>query len=66
MPNSPKINEIINFVTKHPQSTASRRICREVLGAAMEHFNEEFALDLETGLHRNNEEQINAYYSLVR
>jgi hypothetical protein len=53
-------------VTRHPQSTASRRICREILGAAVEHFNEEFAMDLEAGLRKNDEALINAYYNLVR
>ncbi len=65
MPDESKISAIMSFVTKHPESTASRRICREVLGQAVEHFNEEFALELETGL-RNHDDQMNMYYSLVR
>ncbi len=65
MPDDSKICVIISFVTKHPESTASRRICREILGQAVEHFNEEFALELETGL-RNHDDLINMYYSLVR
>lgn len=66
MPDDEKISEIINFVTKHPESTAGRRICREILGEALPRFNEEFAMELETGLKNNNEDLINAYYSLVR
>jgi hypothetical protein len=66
MIHSSKIAEIVDFVTKHPQSTAGRRICREILGEAVERFNEEFAMDLEAGLRENDEIQINAYYSLVR
>ncbi len=65
MPDDSKISVIISFVTKHPESTASRRICREILGQAVEHFNEEFAVELETGL-RNHDDLINTYYSLVR
>jgi hypothetical protein len=66
MTNSPKIAEIVSFVTKHPQSTVGRRICREILGEAVERFNEEFAMELEAGLRENDETRINAYYSLVR
>jgi hypothetical protein len=65
MPDDSKISVIMSFVTKHPESTASRRICREILGQAVEHFNEEFALELETGL-RNRDDLMNMYYSLVR
>jgi hypothetical protein len=66
MTNSSKINEIVSFVTKHPQSTAGRRICREILGEALERFNQEFATDLEAGLLTNDEIRINSYYSLIR
>jgi hypothetical protein len=66
MPENSKIPEIIKFVTKHPESTAGRRICREILGQAVERFNEEFAMELETGLKRHDDNQINTYYSLVR
>jgi hypothetical protein len=66
MTNSSKINEIVNFVSKHPQSTAGRRICREILGEALERFNQEFAADLEAGLQTNDELRINSYYSLIR
>ncbi len=66
MTNPSKIEEIVNFIVKHPQSTASRRICREVLGEAVERFNEEFAMELETGLKSKDEIGINSYYSLIR
>ena len=66
MSNETKISEIINFVTKHPESTAGRRICREILGQAVERFNVEFAMELEMGLKNHDDNQINAYYSLVR
>jgi hypothetical protein len=66
MTDASKISEIISFVTRHPQSTAGRRICREILGEAMERFNEEFAMELEIGLRSHDENQINAYYYLVR
>jgi hypothetical protein len=61
-----KINDIVNFVTSHPQTVASRRICREIIGEALERFNEEFAVELETGLNRITDEQIESFYSLVK
>ncbi len=65
MPDDSKIPVIISFIARHPESTVSRRICREILGQAVEHFNEEFAIELEIGL-RNHDDLINTYYSLVR
>lgn len=61
-----KINEIVSFVARHPQSTASRRICREVMGRGTERFNEEFAAELTTGLREKDETSIDSYYSLIR
>jgi hypothetical protein len=61
-----QIDAIINFVAKHPQTVASRRICREVLGESVERFNQEFASELETGLREADPVQINSYYSMVR
>jgi hypothetical protein len=66
MPDDSKISAIVNFVTKHPESTAGRRICREILGQALERFNEEFAMELETGLRNHDDNLINSYYYLVR
>ncbi len=66
MPDNSKISAIMSFVTKYPESTAGRRICREILGQAVERFNEEFAMELETGLRKHDDNRINTYYSLVR
>ncbi|NLW47949.1 MAG: hypothetical protein GXY86_11515 [Firmicutes bacterium] len=66
MSKSIKINNIVNFVTSHPQTVASRRICREIIGEALERFNEEFAVELETGLNRIPDEKIDSFYSLVK
>ncbi len=61
-----KIVEIVNFVAKHPQTVASRRICREVFGEALERVNEEFAQELEAKLTRGEENRVDSYYSLIR
>ncbi len=61
-----KIEDIVSFVAKHPQTVASRRICREVLGEALERFNEEFAQDLESQLYRGDENKVDSYHSLIR
>lgn len=66
MSNPTKINDIVHFVSKHPQSVASRRICREILGEALERFNAEFAAELTAGLQYQDETQINSYYDLIR
>lgn len=60
------INDIVNFVTSHPQTVASRRICREIIGEALERFNEEFSVELESGLNRIPDEQIESFYSLIK
>jgi hypothetical protein len=66
MDESAKIEAIVSFVTRHPQSTASRRICREVVGRGAERFNEEFAMELAIGLQEKVETIIDSYYSLIR
>lgn len=66
MSKAAKINDIVNFVTNHPQTVASRRICREIIGEALERFNEEFAVELESGLNRVSEEQIDSFYTLIK
>lgn len=66
MSKSTKINDIITFVTKHPQTVASRRICRETIGEALERFNEEFAVELESGLNRISDEQVDSFYTLIK
>lgn len=66
MSNISKIEEITAFVTRHPQTVASQRICREIMGEALERFNMEFAADLEAGLSEKDDDRINLYYSLIR
>ncbi|HEX3048074.1 MAG TPA: hypothetical protein VHY08_25200 [Bacillota bacterium] len=66
MDESEKIGAIVSFVSRHPQSTASRRICREIIGRGTERFNEEFASELTTGLKEKDETSIDSYYSLIR
>lgn len=66
MSKSTKINDIVGFVTSHPQTVASRRICRETIGEALERFNEEFAVELESSLNRISDEQIDSFYTLIK
>lgn len=66
MPQSSQINAIIDFIRKHPQSTTSRRICREILGTGLEKINQEFASELMEGLKRSDDHTIESYYYLIR
>jgi hypothetical protein len=66
MSKSAKIKDIVNFVASHPQTVASRRICREIIGEALERFNEEFAVELESGLNRISEDQVDSFYTLIK
>lgn len=66
MSKSTKINDIVDFVTGHPQTVASRRICRETIGEALERFNEEFAVELAFSLNRISDEQIDSFYTLIK
>ncbi|HEX7712848.1 MAG TPA: hypothetical protein VF531_02405 [Bacillota bacterium] len=61
-----QIEAIVDFVGKHPQTVASRRICREVLGEGMERSNQEFSSELTSKLGSRDEEQISSYYYLIR
>lgn len=61
-----KIGEIVGFVFKHPETVASRRICREILGRAADRINLELAEELTTGLKQAGNTQVESYYSLIR
>lgn len=65
MDEAAKIEAIVNFVARSPQSTASRRICREVIGRGVERFNQEFAEELAAGLREKDKTSIDSYYSLI-
>ncbi len=66
MASAAKIDAIADFVFKHPGTTASRRICREILGESLERFNLEFSEELIQGLSEQNEQQIESYYRMIR
>jgi hypothetical protein len=66
MASTAKIEAIAGFIIKHPETTASRRICREILGESLEHFNQEFAEELTHRLSGQNELQIESYYRMIR
>lgn len=66
MSDSVKIEAIVNFIAKHPQSTVSLRICRETLGEARERVDQEFAADLTANLTTSGTSRIDSYYCLIR
>ncbi|HOJ76551.1 MAG TPA: hypothetical protein PLZ08_00435 [Bacillota bacterium] len=66
MSKNSKINTIINFITKHPESVASRRICRELLGEARNRIDAEFAEELVNGLNKVDDQRLETYYYLIR
>lgn len=61
-----QIDQIANFIVDHPETVASRRICREVLGEGLEHCNQEFAAELVNHLYQQTDNQIESYYYLIR
>ena len=61
-----KIEEIVSFVATHPETVASRRICREIFGRALERFDLECALELSARLEKAETLQVDSYYSLVK
>jgi translation elongation factor EF-Ts len=66
MPELSQIEAIVNFVSKHPQSITSRRICREILGEGLERINQEFADELAAELKESDDSTIESYYYLIR
>lgn len=66
MSKNSKINTIINFITKHPESVASRRICRELLGEARNQIDAEFAEEIVNGLNKVDDQRLETYYYLIR
>ena len=61
-----KIGEIVGFVFKHPETVASRRICREILGRSADRFNLEMAEELTAALKQAENTQVDSFYSLIR
>lgn len=61
-----KINKIIDFVSFYPQSTASRSITRRILKRGHHEFSQELAFELEEGLLKTHEEEVNLCYDLVK
>jgi len=61
-----KIEEIVSFVAAHPETVASRRICREVFGEALDKFNLECAYELSVRLENGEQTRVDSYYSMVK
>lgn len=61
-----KIGEIVGFVFQHPETVASRRICREILGRSAERMDLELAKELTAGLKQVEHTQVDSFYSLIR
>ncbi|HEY8391280.1 MAG: hypothetical protein GX081_09925 [Firmicutes bacterium] len=61
-----EIEEIIQFVRDHPESTASRRIYRETLGEAPAQINSTVLRQLQDKLEIADEFTIEGYNYLIR
>lgn len=66
MKNEKAISSIIQFVTEHPESTASRRIYRETLGKAPKNITSELVKELRNKLEIADEFTIEGYHYLIR
>lgn len=60
------IQEIIDFVSRHPESNVSRRICRETLGEAPWRITGEVLRKLRHELEAADEIVVEGYHYLVR
>ena len=66
MKKSREIEEIIQFVRDHPESTVSRRIYRETLGEAPAQINTAVLRELQDKLEIADEFTIEGYNYLIR
>jgi len=62
MPDTTKIEAIVDFVTRYPETTASRRICRELFGAGREKVSPEFSKELFESLTKTESSVVDSYY----
>lgn len=61
-----KIESILDFVRKHPESVATRRITREVLGSSPENPRLEHILVLRDELEIASDSMVDGYFDLIR
>lgn len=61
-----KIESILEFIRKHPESTATRRITREVLGTSPETLRLEHVLVLRDELEIASDGLVDGYFDLIR
>lgn len=61
-----KIESILEFVRRHPESLATRRITREVLGSSPEALRLEHILVLRDELEVASDGMVDGYYNLVQ
>jgi len=66
MPDTDKIEAIVSFVTRYPETTASRRICRELFGAGKDKVSPEFSRELFETLRKTDHSVIDSYFCLIR
>ncbi len=66
MKDKKNISAILRFVTEHPESNVSRRICRETLGEAPAQINSAVLKQLQDKLEIADEFTIEGYNYLIR
>ncbi|NLX90664.1 MAG: hypothetical protein GXZ07_03580 [Firmicutes bacterium] len=60
------INQIINFVQQHHESTASRAVYRRMLGSYPGAFNRNALSELRNSLETANPEEIESLYYIIK
>jgi hypothetical protein len=60
------INEIISFVGKHHESTASIAVFRNILGSYPGEINETTLVELQNKLRETDPEEVESMYYIIR
>lgn len=66
MEQSRKIQQILEFVSHYPESTASRTVIRRILKKGYQEFSSELTVQLEEELGKTDHELVNLCYDLVK
>ncbi len=60
------IEEIVNFVGQHQESTASLSVYRRILGSHPSHINQETLSELRRGLAEADPEEVESCYYIIK
>ena len=66
MENYSMIDEIIDFVSQHKESTASVSVWRRILGFYPEEVNSSVLADLRNGLEKAEPDEVEACYYIIK